>query len=65
MGIVYLEAGLLSLLPRFFDSSKLIPLHPRNSTFGLRQSRMWPLAFVKNRYLKISKATQNNPAYHW
>ncbi|PIV43371.1 MAG: hypothetical protein COS28_02190, partial [Nitrospirae bacterium CG02_land_8_20_14_3_00_44_33] len=57
------KQGCLSFPARFFDSSKLIPLHPRNSTFGLRQSRMWPLHFIKNRYRKISKVTQNNPAY--
>ncbi len=51
-----------SLATIFFDSSKLIPLHPRNSfpeIFGkLRQSRLWPLHFTKNCYRKISDAAQ-------
>ena len=64
---IYDNQGCLSFPAGFFDSSKLIPLHSRNSfpeIFGkLRQSRMWPLHFIKNRYRKIPKVTQNNPAY--
>ncbi len=51
----------LSLPAIFFDSSQLIPLHPRNSTFGLRQSRLWPLHFIKNCYRKILKVAQAKP----
>ncbi|MDP3259547.1 MAG: hypothetical protein Q8M34_03035, partial [Thermodesulfovibrionales bacterium] len=57
----------LSLATIFFDSSKLTPLHPRNSfpeIFGkLRQSRLWPLHFTKNCYRKISDAAHSYPAY--
>ena len=56
-----------SLATIFFDSSKLIPLHPRNSfpeIFGkLRQSRLWPLHFTKNYYRKISDAAQDSHPY--
>ena len=55
----------LSLPAEFSDSSKLIPLHPRNSSrrlSGFKQSRLWPLHFIKNCYLKISKVAQDNPA---
>lgn len=54
----------LSLPARFFGNSpKFIPLHPRNSTSGLRQSRLWPLHFIKNCYRKISKVAQANPSH--
>ncbi|OGW58343.1 MAG: hypothetical protein A2Z09_06620 [Nitrospirae bacterium RBG_16_43_8] len=54
-------------LLRYFPTVlKLIPLHPRNSfpeIFGkLKQSRLRPLHFAKNCYLKISDAAQPNPA---
>ncbi|MBM4135449.1 MAG: hypothetical protein FJ241_01295 [Nitrospira sp.] len=43
----------------FSDSSNLIPLQPRNSPFGFRQSRLWPLHFAKKLLPKNLESRSN------
>ncbi len=59
----YNKQDWLSLTTIFFDSSKFLSLQSRNSPYGFKQSRPWPLQFTKNCYRKISDVAQSSHVY--